>query len=45
MVIITEQEKIQEYFESSALGQSTLKKLLGNLSGYHKVIPLHHILY
>jgi hypothetical protein len=26
MVIITELEKIQEYFESSALGQSTLKK-------------------
>jgi hypothetical protein len=38
MVIITEQEKIQEYFESSALGQSTLKKLLGNLSGYHKEV-------
>ena len=38
MVIITEQDKIQEYFESPALGQSTLKKLLGNLSGYHKEV-------
>lgn len=38
MVIITNQEQIQEYFDSSDLGQSTLKKLLGNLSGYHKEV-------
>jgi hypothetical protein len=38
MVIITNQELIQEYFASPAIGQSTLKKLLGGLPGFHKEV-------
>lgn len=35
-VIIANQEEIREYFESSALGQSKLKRLLGDVSFFEK---------
>ena len=35
-VIIATKEEVQEYYESSALSQSKLKKLLGDLNSFHK---------
>lgn len=35
-VIVASKEEVQEYRESSALGQSKLKKLLGDLNSFHK---------
>lgn len=35
-VIVASKEEVQEYYESSALSQSKLKKLLGDLNSFHK---------
>lgn len=35
-VIVATKEEVLEYYESSALGQSKLKKLLGDLGSFHK---------
>jgi hypothetical protein len=35
-VIIASKKEVQEYYESSALGQSKLKRLLGDLGSFHK---------
>lgn len=35
-VIIATKEEVQEYYQSSALGQSKLKKLLGDLNSFNK---------
>lgn len=35
-VIIATKEEMQEYYNSNALGQSKLKKLLGDLNSFHK---------
>jgi hypothetical protein len=36
-VIVATKEEVLEYYESSALGQSKLKRLLGDLGSFHKV--------
>ena len=35
-VIVATKEEVLEYYESSALGQSKLKRLLGDLNSFHK---------
>jgi hypothetical protein len=35
-VIVASKEEVIEYYESSALGQSKLKRLLGDLNSFHK---------
>jgi hypothetical protein len=35
-VIVATKEEVQEYYESNALGQSKLKKLLGDLNSFNK---------
>jgi hypothetical protein len=35
-VIVATKEEVQEYYESNSLGQSKLKKLLGDLGSFHK---------
>lgn len=35
-VIVATKKEVQEYYESDALGQSKLKKLLGDLNSFHK---------
>ena len=37
-VIVATKEEVLEYYESSALGQSKLKRLLGDLGSFHKVL-------